>query len=149
MKKNHQKRLSLSEKPLVLLIIKLVNTNNLLLVVRTASLTNSVRHHQCAAFAALYQCRSAHFPVCSSLISSTFGRFILRTNRHRYTSLFALKISCIAAILGSGTKVSQPHSPKFRFCPHTLHMPLQSSLQRIFIGQFNKISLYTKVSTFS
>ena len=53
--------------------------------------------------------------VCSSLISSTFGRFILRTNRHRYTSLFALKISWIAAIRGSGTKVSQPHSFRFLF----------------------------------
>ena len=63
----------------------LVGLYNLLFVVRTASLTNSVRHHQCAAFAALYQCRSAHFPVCSSLISSTFGRFILRTNRHCVT----------------------------------------------------------------
>lgn len=98
-----------------LLVLKLVNAYNLLLVVRTASLTYSVRHHKCAALAALYQCRSAHFPVRSSLISSTFGRFILRTNRHRYTSLFALKISWIAAIRGSGTKVSQPHSFRFLF----------------------------------
>ena len=97
------------------LIYQLINAYDLLLIVRTASLANSVRHHQCTTFAALYQCRSAHFPVCSSLISSTFGRFILRTNRHRYTSLFALKISWIAAIRGSGTKVSQPHSFRFLF----------------------------------
>ena len=126
-----------------------INAYNLLLVIRTASLTNSVRHHKCAAFAALYQCRSTHFPVCSSLISSTFGRFILRTNRHRYTSLFALKISFITAIRGSGTKVSHPHSLRFRFCPHTGQTPLQSSLHRIFVGQFTKISSYTKVSVFS
>ena len=72
-----------------------------------ASLTNSVRHHQSAALAALYQSGSTHLPVCSSLISSTFRRFIFRTDRHRYTSLFALKISFITAILGSGIKVSQ------------------------------------------
>ena len=88
------------------LIYQLINAYDLLLIVRTASLANSVRHHQCTTFAALYQCRSAHFPVCSSLISSTFGRFILRTNRHRYTSLFALKISWIAAIRGQFTRIS-------------------------------------------
>ena len=41
-----------------------------------------MRHHQRAAFAALYQSRSAHFPVCSSLISSGLRRFILRADRH-------------------------------------------------------------------
>ena len=121
MARKQSKRRLLSESPLFFslnfasLIYKLINAYDLLLIVRTASLANSVRHHQCTTFAALYQCRSAHFPVCSSLISSTFGRFILRTNRHRYTSLFALKISWIAAIRGSGTKVSQPHSFRFLF----------------------------------
>jgi len=118
----------------------LVGLYNLLFVVRTASLTNSVRHHQCATFAALYQSRSAHLPVCSSLISSALRRFILRTNRHRYTSLFALKISWIAAMRGSGTNVSHPQSVLFRFFPHTGQTPLQSSEHRIFAGQFNKIS---------
>ena len=66
--------------PRMAAIQDIFNAYDLLLIVRTASLANSVRHHQCTTFAALYQCRSAHFPVCSSLISSTFGRFILRTN---------------------------------------------------------------------
>ena len=69
-----------------------VHIDDLLLVIRTASLANPVGHHKRAASAALYQSRSFHFPVCSSLIPSALGRFILRTNRHRYTSLF-LKIS--------------------------------------------------------
>ena len=58
------------------LIYQLINAYDLLLIVRTASLANSVRHHQCTTFAALYQCRSAHFPVCSSLIASCFGRLL-------------------------------------------------------------------------
>ncbi len=123
-----------------------VNTDNLLLIIRATSLTNSVGHHKRTALAALYQCRSAHFPVRSPLISPAFGRFILRTNRHCYTSLLALKISCIAAIRGSGTKVSHPHSAKFRFCPHFGQIPLQSRLQRIFDGQFTRISPYIKAS---
>jgi hypothetical protein len=48
----------------------LSNFNNLLLVIRTASLAYFVRHHKFAALAALYESRSAHLPVSSSLISS-------------------------------------------------------------------------------
>ena len=47
--------------------------NNSFLVVGTAGLANSVRHHQGATFAAFYEIRSAHFPVRSSFISSSFG----------------------------------------------------------------------------
>lgn len=111
-----------------------LNLNDFALVVRTAGLADSVRHHQCAAFAALHQSGCAHFPICPSLISSGLGRLILRTDRHRYTSLFALKISLIAAIRGSGTNLSHPHSPSFRSCPQTEQIPLQSSLHNTLTG---------------
>ena len=63
--------------------------DDLSLIVRAAGLADSVRHHQRAALAALYQGRSAHFPVRSSLVSSGFGRFILRADRH-YLHLLVL-----------------------------------------------------------
>ncbi len=47
---------------------------------RKKELAFAVRHHKCAAFAAFYKIRSAHFPVCSSLVASCFGSFILWTN---------------------------------------------------------------------
>ena len=125
---------------------QLINTDDFFLIIRAACLAYSVRHHQGAAFAALNQCRSTHFPVCSSLISSCFGRFILRTNRHRYTSLFALKISLIAAILGSGTNLSHPHSPSFKLCPQTGQIPLQSSLHKTLTGILIQISLFMRAS---
>ena len=56
--------------------------NDLTLVVASASLAHSVRHHKSSALAALYQVGSAHLPVCSAAVSSRFGRFILRTDRH-------------------------------------------------------------------
>lgn len=118
------------------LIYQLINAYDLLLIVRTASLANSVRHHQCTTFAALYQCRSAHFPVCSSLIASCFGRFILWADGHfGYTSLNLLNISLIAAIRGSLGSSVHPQGPLFRFFPHLLHIPLQSSLHKTFKGQ--------------
>ena len=46
------------------------------------SFAYTVRHHKLAAFAAFYEIRSSHFPVCSSFISSSFGRFILRADWH-------------------------------------------------------------------
>ena len=52
-----------------------------------------------------------------------------------YTSLNLLKTSWIAAILGSSSVLWQLQSPLFRFIPHTLQIPLQSSLHRTFIGQ--------------
>lgn len=58
--------------------------DNLFLVVASAGFANSMRHHQLTALAALYKIHRAHLPVCSSLISSSLGRFILRTNRHRF-----------------------------------------------------------------
>ena len=73
----------------------LVNRNDLFLVVASTSLANSMRHHKRTTFAAFYQVRSTHFPVCSSLISSSFGRFILRTNRHRLHLLYAFSIQFI------------------------------------------------------
>ena len=74
---------------------QLINRNDLFLVVRSTSLAHSMRHHKSTTFAAFYQVRSAHFPVCSSLISSSFGRFILRTNRHRLHLLYAFSIHFI------------------------------------------------------
>ena len=63
----------------------LILCDDLFLVIRTALLAYSVRHHQRAAFAALYKSRSAHFPVSPSLVASSFGRFIFRTDRHSLT----------------------------------------------------------------
>ena len=114
--------------------------NNLFLVIASAVLADSMGHHQLSTFAAFYQSRSSHFPVCPSLISSPFGRFILWTYRHGHTSLNLLKISWIAAILGSGSVFGHWHSDRFKFAPQRLQMPLQSSLQRTFIGQLTKIS---------
>ena len=53
---------------------------NLFLVIRSASLANSVRHHKRAALAALYEIGSSHFPVSSATVSSCLGMFVLRTN---------------------------------------------------------------------
>ena len=66
--------------------------DNLFLVVASASLANSVRHHQCAALAALNKIGSSHLPVCSSAVSSGFRMFILRTNSTHvtYTSLWSI-----------------------------------------------------------
>ena len=86
---------------------QLVNRNDFFFIVRSACFTYSVRHHKSTTFAAFYKVRSRHFPVCSSLIASCFGRFILRTNGHSYTSLNLLNISLIAAIRGSSPVVSQ------------------------------------------
>jgi len=80
-----KKAFSLRRKPIYRAIGLFLYGYNLLLVVRTAVLAYSVRHHQCTALAALNQSRSTHLPVCSSLISSTFRRFVLGTNRHRFT----------------------------------------------------------------
>ena len=126
---------------------RLINRDDFFFVVCSAFLTYSVGHHQRAALATFHQCRSSHFPVCSSLISSAPGRFVFRTNRHRHTSLSASKISLIAAILGSGTKLSQSHVPVFRSLPHVGQIPLQSGLHRIFIGQLVTISLFSQSST--
>ena len=63
----------------------LVLCNDLLLVIRTALFADSVRQHQRAAFATLHKSRSGHFPVRASLVTSSFGRFIFRTNRHFLT----------------------------------------------------------------
>lgn len=61
-------------------INSLILCDDLFLIIRTALLADSVRHHQRAAFAALYKSRSAHFPICASLVTSSFGRFIFRTD---------------------------------------------------------------------
>ena len=107
---------------------ELLSCDDFLLVVRTASLANSVRHHKRATLAALYKIRSSHLPVCSTTVSSCLGMLILRTNcSHDHTSLKLLKISRITDILGSSSVRSQPHSPSFRFAPQTLQIPLQSS----------------------
>lgn len=61
------------------------------LIVASASLAYSMRHHQGSALAALYQIWCAHLPVCSTAISSCFRRFILWTNRHGLHLLQLLK----------------------------------------------------------
>lgn len=114
--------------------------DDLFFVVCSAGLADSVRKHQLAAFAALNESRSRHFPVCSSLISSRLGAFIFWTDRHGYTSLKLLKISRIFAILGSKSVRSQSHEPSFRFCPQVLQRPLQSGRQSVRSGQINNAS---------
>src|SRR5699024_6617074 len=64
-----------------------------------------------------------------------------------YTSLKFLNKSRTTDILGSSSGSSQPQDPVFRFRPHILHNPLQSSLQRTFVGQPDQISFYTNLST--
>lgn len=78
------------------------NFNDFFLIVASASLANSVRHHQGAAFAAFYQIRSAHLPVCTSFITSCFRCFVLWTYGHRLHLLKFTKYitdSCHAGIL--------------------------------------------------
>src|SRR5699024_6504897 len=58
-----------------------------------------------------------------------------------YTSLKFLNKSRTTDILGSSPGSSQSQDPVFRFWPHTLHRPLQSSLQSTFSGHPDKISL--------
>ena len=58
----------------------LVNTDNFFFVVRTTSLAHSVRHHELSTFAEIHKVWSTHLPICSSFISSGFGRFILWTD---------------------------------------------------------------------
>ena len=70
--------------------LQLILSNDLLLIVRSACFAHSMRHHQFAAFAAFYQIWCAHFPVCSSFISSSFGWFILWTDGH---TLHLLKLA--------------------------------------------------------
>ncbi len=50
----------------------LVNSYDFFFIVAAACLTYSVRHHKFSALRALHQIRSAHLPVSSSLISSSF-----------------------------------------------------------------------------
>ena len=47
-----------------------VNGNDFALIVGSACLAYTVRHHKLAALAAFYKVRSAHLPVGSSFISS-------------------------------------------------------------------------------
>ena len=70
---------------------KLILSNDFFFVVWTTSLAYSVRHHKGSALAAFYQVWCAHFPVCSSFVSSCFRRFILWTNWHRLHLLKILK----------------------------------------------------------
>ena len=61
---------------------KSVLRDYLLLVVRATGLAYPVRNHKSSALAAFNKCRRCHFPVCSSFISSSLGRLILRTDWH-------------------------------------------------------------------
>ena len=56
--------------------------NHFFFVIRSASLADSMRYHQSAAFAAFDQGRFAHLPICSAAVSSCLRGFIFGTNRH-------------------------------------------------------------------
>jgi hypothetical protein len=68
-----------------------VNLDDFLLIVCTAILADSVRHHKGTALAALNESRSSHFPVCSSSVSVASRRFILRADRHLLHLLSSLE----------------------------------------------------------
>ena len=82
---------------LISLFGSLLDSDDLFFVVAAAVLAHSVRNHQLAAFAAFYQSRSSHFPVCSSSVTSSLGRFIFRTNRHENTSYRSIYLFCESA----------------------------------------------------
>lgn len=52
--------------------ILLIHLNDFSFIIGPAVLTYTVRYHKLSAFAAFYQCRSFHFPVCSPFIPSAF-----------------------------------------------------------------------------
>ena len=58
----------------------LVHCDDLFFIVGPACLADPVRHHKRSAFAALYKCRSRHFPVCSLAVASCLGMFVFRTD---------------------------------------------------------------------
>ena len=53
--------------------LSVLDLDNLSLVVGSASLADTMRQCKCSTFAAFYQIRNRHFPVCSSLISMGLG----------------------------------------------------------------------------
>ena len=83
------------QTPALLISSKSIDCNDLFFIVRAARLAYSVRHHKSTALTALHQIRSAHLPVRSSLISSSLGRFILWTNRHRLHLLYAFSLQFV------------------------------------------------------
>ena len=117
----------------------LVNRNDLFLVVASTSLANSMRHHKRTTFAAFYQVRSTHFPVCSSLISSSFGRFILRTNRHRLHLLYAFSIHFIVRRTCTG---GPSHS-------HFIHYTHASAVCQAFFSYFVSLRVSLAIASSS
>jgi hypothetical protein len=79
-------------------------SDDLLHIVSTAVLADSVRHHKLTAFRALDKIRNGHFPVRSSFIASCLRRFIFWTDGH-FSHLLLLYIDdrairYISVILG-------------------------------------------------
>ena len=69
-----------SEESARILSLLVLCSDDLTLVVRSARLANSVRHHKRATFAAFYKRRCCHLPLCTTAVSSCSGMLILRTN---------------------------------------------------------------------
>ena len=63
-----------------------LNLYDLTLVVRSASLADSVRHNKSTTLRTLNKVHLSHLPVRSSRISASLRWMILRTNWHIYTS---------------------------------------------------------------
>ena len=61
--------------------------DDLLFILCTTVLADSVRHHEGTALRALNQIHCTHLPVRSATVSLTLRRFVLGTNRHVSTSL--------------------------------------------------------------
>ena len=59
-----------SRKPLYLLVLYF---DNLTLIVRSASLANSMRHNQSTTLGALNKVCCTHLPICSSAVSAGLG----------------------------------------------------------------------------
>ncbi len=76
------KSFRLKQQPLLIPYEILIDRNNLFFIVASAVFAYSVRNHELPAFAAPHQSGLCHLPVCSSSVSSSFGRFIFRADRH-------------------------------------------------------------------
>ena len=68
-----------------------IHSDDLFLIIRSASLADSVRSHKSSAFAAAYKRRSSHFPGSSSAVPSCFGMLIFRADRHGFTPPYTSK----------------------------------------------------------
>jgi len=97
----------------------LVHGNDFLLVIRTAVLAHHMRSHQFSACRALNKIRNSHLPVCSSLVSSCFRNFILRTNRHSLSTSLR-KNHTFLIIHGSASLVNRKINHFYMFLSFSL-----------------------------